>query len=634
MANNCADGVYNLQFTDNTKNPIVVNKQTLIQNVLDITLLGKSRKEYGEVFDENMLHMLENFACPEDANNPNFPDFNQVYADALKHPTEGQLWWNSSRKTLYVYDGARWIANSTLSDVAGNSGILAHGQSLPRPISAVTGYEFGYDECSWIVSPFNFPDEIDYMTCYTDSQAKVTAQYRMGQFTVISDGYAFYQIIGIKFNDNEGADTSTPLPIPSPTPTPTNLPMPSLSVGASPSPTFTPTATTGLTVTPTPTGTPTPSPTPSVSRTGTPVVTTTPTPTASVTPSPTPSITPSKTIAPLRATLYISPSKGFPSGSNTEIPSPCSTTNTSNVACLNVMSVVLQEISGGTAPYSVDFSNVNFGSSLVDTSTGTTISTTTTRTYAGASGSSTSTLRTGADSTSSLSATAKIGVTGAFDNCHNGQWSLSVASASFVTITDALGKVLTLYTPSGLQGNVFGTNYTTPQGTYTDSWFSTANCTQSISAPDTTASADSTDACVTIDSVFPNGSLAKDTKVGEEMLTSDPYNYFDAELSDVSYSTTKLQPCVRIVTESGASLVCSVTAPIPTYDNGYMMAPDLLNRTVPVMRNNITNWEIVIIVENVGDREVQHITVGDRCFWAGETADAFILHHNKTSTDA
>jgi hypothetical protein len=60
-----------------------------------------------------------------------------------------------------------------------------------------------------------------------------------------------------------------------------------------------------------------------------------------------------------------------------------------------------------------------------------------------------------------------------------------------------------------------------------------------------------------------------------------------------------------------------------------MLAPDLLNRNIPVMRNNLTNWEAVIMVENVGDREIQHITVDDRCFWAGETADAFILHHNK-----
>jgi len=618
MANNCADGVYNLQYTDNTKNPIIVNKQTLIQNVLDITLLGKSRKEYGEVFDENMLHMLENFACPEDASNPNYPDYNQAYGGVLKQPTEGQLWWNSTRKKLYVYDGSQWIANSSLSDIAGNSGIIAHGANLPRPISASTGYEFSYDECSWIVSPFNFPDEVDYMICYTDSQAKVTAQYRMGQFTTVSEGYAFYQIIGVKFNQNEGTDDGQPSPIPSPTPTPTNMPNPSPSVGASPTPTITPSATTGITVTPTPTRTPTPSPTPSVSRTATPAVSTTPTPTASTTPSPTPSITPSKTIAPLRATMYISPSKGYPQAGNTEIPSPCTTTASTRVSCLNNMSVIVQEISGGSAPYSVEFGNVNFGSSLVDTTTGATIATTTTRSYAGASGASTSTLRTGADSSSSLSATAVIGITGIFNNCDNGQWSLSVSSASYVVITDALGKQLVLYTPSGLQGNVYGTSYTTPQGSYTDSWFSTANCTSTSGG-----------GCVAIDSVFPDGSVAQAVNVGDQLVTADPYNYFDTTLSDVSYSTTKVQPCVRIVTESGASLVCSTTAPIPTYDNGYMMAPDLLNRNIPVMRNNLTNWEVVIMVESVGDKEIQHITVDDRCFWAGETADAFILHHNK-----
>jgi len=42
-----------------------------------------------------------------------------------------------------------------------------------------------------------------------------------------------------------------------------------------------------------------------------------------------------------------------------------------------------------------------------------------------------------------------------------------------------------------------------------------------------------------------------------------------------------------------------------------------------------TAWEMVEVVESVGEIEVQHISVNDKCFWAGEKTGAYILHHNK-----
>lgn len=618
MANNCSDGVYNLEYTDNTKNPIVVNKKTLIQDVLDITLLGKSRKEYGQEFNENILHMLENFSCPEDANNPGNPDLDQTYANLLEQPTEGQVWYNSTQLRIYVYDGSGWIATSLLSDIAGNSGIIAHGEYMPKPVSTITGYEFSYDECSWVVSPFNFPDEVDYMTCYTDSTGLVNSQYRLSHDATITDGYAFYQIIGIRNNNSEGDNNGTVPPVPSPTPSPTTLPNPSVSVGASPTPQVTPTGSPGLSVTPTPERTPTPSPTPSATRTATPAATTTPTPTRTRTPTPTPSITPSKSIKPLTATLYIAPSKGYPEGSFTEIMSPCLTYSNDIQGCQAHIGVVIQQISGGSPPYTVDFSNLIFNSRLVDQTTAEQISTTVSKSYNGASGTSTSALRTGVTSTSSVSAYGIINVTGTFNGCSAGNWSLGFTNGSYVLIKDSQNRSIKLYTPTGGQGNVYGSSYTTAQGGYIDGWYSSPQC-------GTTGGG----GCVEINSVFPDGKYAKDTTVDQPLLTSDPYNYFESGLDIVSYSEAKLQPCVRIKTESGATLVCSTTAPIPTYDNGYMLAPMLQDRKVPVMRNNITNWETIVKVEHIGDRMVQHITVGDKCFWAGETEDAFILHHNK-----
>ena len=81
----------------------LVNKTdgTLLATVLDgqtdtfsssITLLGKQVTNYGELQNENFIHILENFASTVDP----------------AHPLEGQLWWDSNSNVLKLYDGDRW----------------------------------------------------------------------------------------------------------------------------------------------------------------------------------------------------------------------------------------------------------------------------------------------------------------------------------------------------------------------------------------------------------------------------------------------------------------------------------------------------------------------------------------------
>ena len=59
----------------------------------DITLVGKSYTGYGEVFNENFVHMLENFSNIRPPQNPMI----------------GQLWWNLSIGQLEAYNGESWI---------------------------------------------------------------------------------------------------------------------------------------------------------------------------------------------------------------------------------------------------------------------------------------------------------------------------------------------------------------------------------------------------------------------------------------------------------------------------------------------------------------------------------------------
>lgn len=206
---NCSDNTYVVKHTDNRKDNIVIQKSALITDEYDIAFVGKTRLEYGEIFNENVLHILENFSCPQDGANET-PDFAVAYGLLLENPTEGQVWYNSTAELPYVYDGTNWLPMAGRDDVAGNYGVISDGEQIPLPVSS-TGYVFSYDECSWIVSPFHYPSNIDFMECFTDDSGNVTMKYRVTGEGTLTSGMANYQIIAIRNNDSLGAVPTPPI---------------------------------------------------------------------------------------------------------------------------------------------------------------------------------------------------------------------------------------------------------------------------------------------------------------------------------------------------------------------------------------------------------------------------------------
>lgn len=439
---------YNVRYTDNTKNPITIKESTKDDTSLDITLFGRIDLEYGEELNAAMLHILERFACPQDAASTptnTFPDYN-INGDSLRKPTQGQLWFNSTVKKIYVWNGTSWESLRTQGNISANWGQILDGSQIPRPVNPANGYVYQYSECIWAVSPAYFPTAFTYMACTTDSDAKVYMKYRAYGDNELTSGIANYLIIAISGNTNHGSLSVTPLtPFVSQTPTPT------------PTPSVTPT------ISITPTSSLTPSPIPSPSPTPSPSITATPSHTAAVSPSPAASVTPS------------------PTNSPTPTPSP-------------------------TPPVSVT------------------------------------------------------------------------------------------PTPSPFQNA----------------------CSRCVNAD--------MECCVAINSFLPDGKLAGDIKINDTMILADQTT-LEPDTGIVTYSEPSLQPCVRIVTESGASLVCSTTAPIPTTE-GLFKAPDVFGKDVAVMVNDKAAWDKVVSLQDVGEQWVQHITVENKCFWAGENSNAFILHHN------
>ncbi len=82
---------YTIDFSNSGKTAIVVNDGT-IDTSTSIGLIGKNFTRFGETLNENMLHLLENFA------NGNAPS----------NPTEGQLWYDSTNSQLKIYDNGVW----------------------------------------------------------------------------------------------------------------------------------------------------------------------------------------------------------------------------------------------------------------------------------------------------------------------------------------------------------------------------------------------------------------------------------------------------------------------------------------------------------------------------------------------
>jgi len=195
---------YVINQTDNDKAPILVPSKTVDQSSFPIALFGRQKLEYGELMNENILHLLENFACPEDESNPGNPDLERALDFTLGNPVEGQLWYNSTNELLYLRQENKWAPLTLQGEIAANFGSISHGEQLPLPVSS-SGYVFSYDECAWIVGPRVYPEKLARMVCTTDpidSTVDHRYVYQSGGGEV--NGVVNYMIVAIRDNVNLG----------------------------------------------------------------------------------------------------------------------------------------------------------------------------------------------------------------------------------------------------------------------------------------------------------------------------------------------------------------------------------------------------------------------------------------------
>lgn len=133
---------------------VAVVEDGTIDSTLDIKLIGKNYAGYGEVQNENFVHLLENFAG---ANQPPRPISGQIWYDSsvkkLKFYdattarwkttggaevsssapaglSQGDFWYDSTNKQIYVYDGASFI-------LVGPQGVAGLGTTQMKSITLV-----------------------------------------------------------------------------------------------------------------------------------------------------------------------------------------------------------------------------------------------------------------------------------------------------------------------------------------------------------------------------------------------------------------------------------------------------------------------------------------------------------------
>jgi len=128
--------VYQIKYTDGirtiTIQPGTLNGPGGVLSDSDLQLYGQGTLAWGAGVDQNLLRLIENFACPESILVPGEPMGDAeigVVGAGINNPNEGQQWFNTDDQKLYFYDGSIWVSGGT----------VVSGGAAAEPIAPVLG---------------------------------------------------------------------------------------------------------------------------------------------------------------------------------------------------------------------------------------------------------------------------------------------------------------------------------------------------------------------------------------------------------------------------------------------------------------------------------------------------------------
>ena len=91
---------------------VSVDDQTLNSTATDLRFVGRNYSGYGEIENENFLHLLENFAN----------------SSAPPRAISGQTWFDTTTKKLKIYDGNKFkVTTGAESSATAPTGMLSKG---------------------------------------------------------------------------------------------------------------------------------------------------------------------------------------------------------------------------------------------------------------------------------------------------------------------------------------------------------------------------------------------------------------------------------------------------------------------------------------------------------------------------
>lgn len=217
--------------------------------------------------------------------------------------------------------------------------------------------------------------------------------------------------------------------------------------------------------------------------------------------------------------------------------------------------------------------------------------------------------------------------TGAVDvNAHT--LTMGTAAITYNAMSNAVtgltsGQTYMVYTRDNYAGG--SPTWLTTQSAATANSFDDAYIGGSITVPSTGSGGGGLPGgggCVHVDAWLKPGLRAKDVRWWQRLDCAHRgkrYRRWQSWLARVRW-----EPCVKIVADGGASLVCSIHTPFELRDGATMFARDMYGHEVLTEHG----WRRVIDVIGVGIQPVMRIHVGGRSYAAGEDPANRIYSHN------
>lgn len=186
--------------------PGAANGPGLSHSDTDLRTYGAGNQQWGEGYNENFYRLAENFACPESLLNPGEPMDSVelgISGAGVNNPINGQLWFNSTKNKLFVYDETNTLWK-------GLGGVTASSVAPSNPAIGDTWYDLpNHQLYVWEGAPNNWV-AVGFTEAEADARfVNVSGDTMIGQLTLASDPVSNLEAATKQYVDTVSNDVNT-----------------------------------------------------------------------------------------------------------------------------------------------------------------------------------------------------------------------------------------------------------------------------------------------------------------------------------------------------------------------------------------------------------------------------------------